>query len=83
MSSTINNAETAEGRLWVSGVIGSTFVYRGSIPFYDCWEHDVKSAGSTPASLMCPGRSRIAGSTSGHCPAKIKMICGIEHINRT
>lgn len=30
------------------GVIGSTLVYRGSIPFYDCWEHDVKSAGSTP-----------------------------------
>ncbi len=22
------------------GVIGSTLIYRGSIPFYDCWERD-------------------------------------------
>lgn len=39
-------------------------------------------ADSNPAIPMSPGRSRIAGSTSGHCPAKIKMILNFN-INRT
>ena len=44
--------------------------------------HTQEVAGSSPAVPMSPGRSRIADSTSGHCPAKIKMIW-IFHINRT
>lgn len=27
---------------WGSGVIGSIIRYRGSIPFYDCWEHAIR-----------------------------------------
>lgn len=36
----------------------------------------VNAGGSIPPSRMSPGRSRIAGSTSGHCSEKIKMIWG-------
>ena len=51
----------------------------------------VNAGGSIPPSRMSPGRSRIAGSTSGHCPANLKMIwvdAGIQkkaeaYINRT
>lgn len=36
------------------------------------WVQDC--VGSNPVTSMSPGSSRIVGSTSGHCPAKIKGI---------
>ena len=43
------------------GVIGSTLVYRGSIPFYDCWEHGAKGEGSNPFRTF--QRTAISGNS--------------------
>ena len=40
--------------------------------------------GSNPSMSVSPDRFRIAGSTSGHCPAKLKMIwvlAGVQFLN--